>query len=165
MAARRNVQTVNIGILLPLILIVGVMFMMSRSAKNKQRQASEMRNKMEPGTGVRTIGGMYAVVKEVNEETVLLELTDGVHAHFAKNAIAVVLGEDEFNRIVHGIDPEGLDEDGAEAVESADGDAGTDGDDAKDAGTSDDAEDAPIDLSKSDTAPEQNGSGAAHDAK
>jgi len=169
-AARRNVQTVNIGILLPLILIVGVMFMMSRSAKNRQRQASEMRNKMEPGTGVRTIGGMYAVVKEVNEETVLLELTDGVHAHFAKNAIAVVLGEDEFNRIVHGIDPEGLDEDGAEAVESADGDADAsgedaDGDDAKAAGTSDDAEDAPIDLSKSDTAPEQNGSGAAHDAK
>ena len=65
-----------------------------------------MRNQMEPGAGVRTIGGMYAVVKEVNDETVLLEITDGVHAHFAKNAIAAVLAEEEFNRIVHGIEPE-----------------------------------------------------------
>jgi preprotein translocase subunit YajC len=89
-----------------LVLIVGVMFMMTRSAKNKQRQAQNMRSEMEPGTGVRTIGGMYAVVKEVNDETVLLELTDGVHAHFAKNAIGAVLSEDEFNRIVHGIEPE-----------------------------------------------------------
>ncbi|WP_069467142.1 preprotein translocase subunit YajC [Actinacidiphila rubida] len=158
----------NIGILLPLILIVGVMFMMSRSAKNKQRQASEMRSKMEPGTGVRTIGGMYAVVKEVNDETVLLELTDGVHVHFAKNAIAVVLGEDEFNRIVHGIEPEGVEHDGDDTLTAGDG--ADDADEAK-AGTEDakvEAEDAPIDLSKSeapaDAAPEQNGS-AARDAK
>ena len=147
----------NIGILLPLILIVGVMFMMTRSAKNKQRQAAEMRGKMEPGSGVRTIGGMYAVVKEVNEETVLLELTDGVHAHFTKNAIAVVLGEDEFNRIVHGIDPEQ-----PEGIEPAGAEAGA-GDAADDApeknpenGTAGDAEDGQdgegtaIDLSKSD---------------
>jgi len=163
MAARRNVQTVNIGILLPLILIVGVMFMMSRSAKNRQRQASEMRSKMEPGTGVRTIGGMYAVVKEVNDETVLLELTDGVHAHFAKNAIASVLGEDEFNRIVHGIEPEGIDHDGDDAQAAADGAAAADAEPAKA-----DTEDAPIDLSKSDAeadaTPEQNGS-APRDAK
>jgi preprotein translocase subunit YajC len=128
---------------------------------------------MEPGTGVRTIGGMYAVVKEVNEETVLLELTDGVHAHFAKNAIAVVLGEDEFNRIVHGIEPEepeGIDEDGGQDAESAaeassadDTDAGAG--DAEDAQKSADAEDAPVDLGKSDTAPEQKGTGAARDAQ
>ncbi|MBY8879870.1 preprotein translocase subunit YajC [Actinacidiphila acidipaludis] len=156
----------NIGILLPLILIVGVMFMMSRSAKNRQRQASEMRSKMEPGTGVRTIGGLYAVVKEVNDETVLLELTDGVHAHFAKNAIATVLGEDEFNRIVHGIEPdepEGLDHDAqAPAADAGDADAK----EAGDAGTAEDApaEDAPIDLSKSDAATPQD-SGAPRDGK
>lgn len=155
----------NIGILLPLILIVGVMFMMSRSAKNRQRQASDMRSKMEPGTGVRTIGGMYAVVKEVNDETVLLELTDGVHAHFAKNAIAVVLGEDEFNRIVHGIEPDAID-DGDAPVATDAADAADGATDAKDAEAG--AEDAPIDLSKSeapaDAAPEQDGA-AARDAK
>ncbi|WP_329371570.1 preprotein translocase subunit YajC [Streptomyces sp. NBC_00669] len=156
----------SIGILLPLILIVGVMFMMTRSQKTKQRQALEMRNKMEPGTGVRTIGGMYAVVKEVNDETVLLEITDGVHAHFTKSAIGTVLSEEEFNRIVHGIEPEepaGLDgeaEDGADAVagDAASADGVTDADKAAD------GDEEPISLDKSDADAEQDGSAAKDDA-
>jgi preprotein translocase subunit YajC len=151
-----------------LVLIIGVMFMMTRSAKNKQRQASSMRNQMEPGSGVRTIGGMYAVVKEVNEETVLLELTDGVHAHFAKNAIGAVLAEEEFNRIVHGIEPEEIEpeenpeghEDDATA-EAASGDAAQAGDvkDTKDVDAKDakDSAEHPIDLSKTEDAPGQDG--------
>jgi preprotein translocase subunit YajC len=154
---------VSIGILLPLILIIGVMFMMTRSQKTKQRQASEMRNKMEPGTGVRTIGGMYAVVKEVNEETVLLEITDGVHAHFAKSAIGTVLSEDEFNRIVHGIEPEGLDDEGEQDTEGADDSAA--GDAA--AGTSEpaDGSDERVDLGKSDQAAEPDDSAAEDDSE
>ncbi|MEU1620337.1 preprotein translocase subunit YajC [Streptomyces sp. NPDC005722] len=96
----------NLVQILPFVLIIGVMLLMTRSAKNRQRQATQMRDQMAPGSGIRTIGGMYAVVKEVNEDTVLLELADGVHAHFAKNAIAAVLDQAEFDRIVHGIDPE-----------------------------------------------------------
>ncbi|SEG73414.1 preprotein translocase subunit YajC [Actinacidiphila yanglinensis] len=146
----------SIGILLPLILIVGVMFMMTRSQKTKQRQALEMRNKMEPGTGVRTIGGMYAVVKEVNDETVLLEITDGVHAHFAKSAIGTVLSEEDFNRIVHGIEPEEPAEDGAEAAaedtEPADGVA--------DADEAHDGTEEHISLDKSGAAAEQDDSAA-----
>lgn len=147
----------NLVTLLPLVLIVGVMFMMTRSAKNKQRQALEMRNKMEPGTGVRTIGGMYAVVKEVNDETVLLEITDGVHAHFAKNAIGAVLAEEDFNRIVHGIEPEepeGLDEGDGESTQTA-ADA-----------LAEDGADQPVTLDKSepsDEAPEQDGPAAEQD--
>lgn len=95
--------------LLPFIVLIGAMFLMTRSARTKQKQATEMRAQMAPGSGVRTIGGMYAVVKEVHDDVVLLELTDGVHAHFAKNAIGAVLDEAEFNRIVHGIDPDGGD--------------------------------------------------------
>jgi preprotein translocase subunit YajC len=140
LATRRNIQTVNLEILLPLILIVGVMFMMNRSVKNKQRQAEEMRGRMEPGTGVRTIGGMYAVVKEVNDETVLLEITDGVQAHFAKSAIGTVLAEDEFNRIVHGIEPDEADEaDGVEGSQDAEGEA---------AAAVEGAEDAPAALAR-----------------
>jgi preprotein translocase subunit YajC len=96
----------NLVQILPFVLIIGVMLLMTRSAKNKQRQATQMRDHMGPGSGIRTIGGMYAVVKEVNEDTVLLELADGVHAHFAKNAIAAVLDQAEYDRVVHGIEPE-----------------------------------------------------------
>jgi preprotein translocase subunit YajC len=98
---------VNIVTLLPFIVLIGAMFLMTRSAKNKQRQAMQMRNQMQPGTGVRTIGGMYATVKEVGDDTVLLEVAPGVHAVYAKNSVGAVLEDAEYNRIVHGIEPDG----------------------------------------------------------
>ncbi|MCF3135533.1 preprotein translocase subunit YajC [Streptomyces olivochromogenes] len=90
--------------LLPFIVLIAAMFLMTRSAKKKQQQAANMRNEMQPGSGVRTIGGMYATVKEVNEDTVLLDAGPGVDLLFAKNAIGAVLTDDEYNRIVHGIE-------------------------------------------------------------
>ncbi|MBT2385577.1 preprotein translocase subunit YajC [Streptomyces sp. ISL-11] len=96
----------NIVTLLPFIVLIGAMFLMTRSAKNKQRQAAQMRDQMHPGTGVRTIGGMYATVKEVNDDSVLLEIAPGVHAIYAKNAIGAVLEDAEYNRIVHGVEPD-----------------------------------------------------------
>ncbi|WP_328316469.1 preprotein translocase subunit YajC [Streptomyces sp. NBC_00388] len=88
--------------LLPFIVLIGAMFLMTRSAKRKQQAAASMRNEMQPGTGVRTIGGMYATVKEINEDSVLLEIAPGVHAVYGKNAIGAVLDDAEYNRIVHG---------------------------------------------------------------
>ncbi|MGW6208203.1 preprotein translocase subunit YajC [Streptomyces sp. NPDC055089] len=121
--------------LLPFIVLIGAMFLMTRSAKKKQAAAANMRNEMQPGTGVRTIGGMYATVKELHDDTVLLEVAPGVHAIYAKNAIGAVLDDAEYNRIVHG-DTEELDVDGAvvpddassltEADEAAGDDAKTD---------------------------------------
>lgn len=121
--------------LLPFIVLIGAMFLMTRSAKKKQAAAANMRNEMQPGTGVRTIGGMYATVKELHDDTVLLEVAPGVHAIYAKNAIGAVLDDAEYNRIVHG-DTEELDVDGTvvpddassltEADEAADDEAKTD---------------------------------------
>ncbi|MGI5141378.1 MULTISPECIES: preprotein translocase subunit YajC [unclassified Streptomyces] len=94
----------NIVTLLLFIVLFGAMLLMTRSAKRKQQQAVQMRNEMQPGSGVRTIGGMYATVKEVNEDTVLVDAGPGVELLFAKNAIGAVLTDDEYNRIVHGIE-------------------------------------------------------------
>lgn len=91
--------------ILPFIVLIGAMFLMTRSAKKKQAAAASMRNDMQPGIGVRTIGGMYATVKEVHDEMVLLEVAPGVHAVYAKNAIGAVMDDEEYNRIVHGEDP------------------------------------------------------------
>ncbi|GAA5610551.1 preprotein translocase subunit YajC [Streptomyces platensis] len=95
----------SIVTLLPFIVLIGAMFLMTRSAKKKQQAAAQMRNEMQVGTGIRTIGGMYATVKEVHEDTVLLEVAPGVHAIYAKNAIGAVLADEEYNRILDGADP------------------------------------------------------------
>ncbi|GAA0916725.1 MULTISPECIES: preprotein translocase subunit YajC [Streptomyces violaceusniger group] len=174
----------NIVTLLPFIVLIGAMFLMTRSAKNKQRQAQSMRNEMQPGSGVRTIGGMYATVKEVHDDTVLLEVAPGVHAIYAKNAVGAVLPDDEYNRVVHGIDPDEdaaddtpvVPDDASSLTEAADADSSADkvglekADEADDAAEkADEADDKAgetdvkkIDLGKDDAAA---AAGASEDDK
>ncbi|MEU6452373.1 preprotein translocase subunit YajC [Streptomyces sp. NPDC046979] len=129
--------------LLPFIVLIGAMFLMTRSAKKKQQQAANMRNEMQPGSGVRTIGGMYATVKEVNDDTVLLDAGPGVDLLFAKNSIGAVLTDDEYNRIVHGIehdlksDADVVPDDASSLTES-------------DAATDAASDEQPVDLGKKD---------------
>ncbi|MFE6039735.1 preprotein translocase subunit YajC [Streptomyces sp. NPDC056452] len=129
--------------LLPFIVLIGAMFLMTRSAKKKQQAAAQMRNDMQPGTGVRTIGGMYATVKEIQDDTVLLEVAPGVHAIYAKNSIGAVLDDAEYNRIVHG-DDEDLKVDGAVVPDDA---SSLTASETADADT-EAADDAKIDLGK-----------------
>ncbi|MFF3017561.1 preprotein translocase subunit YajC [Streptomyces sp. NPDC057939] len=146
----------NLVTLLPFIVLIGAMFLMTRSAKKKQQAAAQMRNEMTPGTGVRTIGGMYATVKEIGEDTVTLEVAPGVHAIYAKNSIGAVLEDEEYNRIVHGINDDPTNDtpvvpDDASSLTEADAPKADQpkADLSKDAST--DATDAPkLDLGKGD---------------
>ncbi|MCX5159000.1 preprotein translocase subunit YajC [Streptomyces sp. NBC_00264] len=146
--------------LLPFIVLIGAMFLMTRSAKKKQAAAAQMRNEMQPGTGVRTIGGMYATVKELHDDTVLLEIAPGVHAIYAKNAIGAVLDDAEYNRIVHGDDENSLDLDGT--VVPDDASSLTEDDADKDA-----SDEARIDLGKKteDAEPKDDESGKKSEGK
>ncbi|GAV44211.1 preprotein translocase subunit YajC [Streptomyces acidiscabies] len=148
--------------LLPFVVLIGAMFLMTRSAKKKQQQAADMRNQMQPGSGVRTIGGMYATVKEVNEETILLDAGPGVELLFAKNAVGAVLSDEEYNRIVHGVeadlksDSDIVPDDASSLTETetAETETGTaksetaDADEPSDAAAASD--DKPVDLGKKD---------------
>ncbi|WP_329054607.1 preprotein translocase subunit YajC [Streptomyces violaceus] len=139
--------------LLPFIVLIGAMFLMTRSAKKKQQQAVDMRNQMQPGSGVRTIGGVYATVKEVHEDTVLVDAGPGVELLFAKNAIGAVLTDDEYNRIVHGVEHD-LKSDADIVPDDASSLTGTD-----DSG----ADDKAVDLGKKDAADEPAGDDAPAD--
>lgn len=145
--------------LLPFIVLIGAMFLMTRSAKKKQQQAADMRNQMQPGSGVRTIGGMYATVKEVSDDTVLLDAGPGVELLFAKNAIGAVLSDDEYNRIVHGVE-----HDLKSDVVPDDASSLTETDEtAADAAAASD--DKPVDLGKKDEAEETSDDAPAAEAK
>ncbi|WP_053661829.1 preprotein translocase subunit YajC [Streptomyces sp. MMG1121] len=151
----------NAFTLLPFIVLIAAMFLMTRSAKKKQQQAASMRNEMQPGSGVRTIGGMYATVKEVNEETVLLDAAPGVDLLFAKNAIGAVLADDEYNRIVHGIEHD-LKSDTDIVPDDASSLTETDESDSPAAAASDDKA---VDLGKKDIAEDSTDAAEAAEAK
>ncbi|MFF7238624.1 preprotein translocase subunit YajC [Streptomyces collinus] len=150
----------NAFTLLPFIVLIAAMFLMTRSAKKKQQQAASMRNELQPGSGVRTIGGMYATVKEVNEDTVLLDAGPGVELLFAKNAIGAVLTDDEYNRIVHGIEHD-LKSDTDIVPDDASSLTGTDASEEPAAASDDKA----VDLGKQDAAEDKADAAAAAEAR
>lgn len=120
---------------LPLILIVVVFyFLMIRPQNKRRREQAQMQSSIEPGTRILTTNGMYATVVEVEDSSIIVEISPGIEARFLKQAVMQVLsdeetGEDEADEETGG--------DGTTAADSAD----EPGDAAKDsAGTADSAE-------------------------
>ena len=75
--------------LLPLILMVGLLYMvMIRPQQRKARAQRVLQSAVERGDEVVTIGGIYGEVTEVDDETVVVEIADGVEVRFVRSAIA-----------------------------------------------------------------------------
>jgi preprotein translocase subunit YajC len=75
--------------LLPLILLFGVMyFLMIRPQQRRRREAQQLQSTLGPGDEVVTIGGLYGTIVEADDEAVTLEIAPGVHARYARPAIA-----------------------------------------------------------------------------
>lgn len=86
----------SIAQFLPLIIIVlAAYFLFLRPQKARQRKAAELASAIAPGQRVMTTAGMFATVTAVDDEGVTLEISDGVHAKFVRQAISRVV-EPEF---------------------------------------------------------------------
>lgn len=60
--------------LLPLVLVFVVMyFMLIRPQKKKEKEAQKMRNNLQIGDEVTTIGGIVGIVISLKEDTVVIE--------------------------------------------------------------------------------------------
>jgi preprotein translocase subunit YajC len=78
--------------LLMIILLFGVMyFMMIRPQQRRRREAVQMQSTLGAGDEVVTIGGLYGTVVSVDDETVTLEVSPGVHTRYARGAIARIV--------------------------------------------------------------------------
>jgi preprotein translocase subunit YajC len=78
-------------LLLPLILIVGMIWFMSRTQRKQKAKQAETVAQLVPGTRVITTSGQLGIVEEVDDEYVTLEISDGVLVQFVKQAIGRVL--------------------------------------------------------------------------
>ncbi|MEV6415908.1 preprotein translocase subunit YajC [Kribbella sp. NPDC051718] len=84
----------GITLLLPLILIVGMIWFMSRTQRKQKARQAETVAALQPGTKVITTSGQVGIVEEVDDEYVTLEISDGVLVQFVKAAIGRVLPEE-----------------------------------------------------------------------
>ncbi|TDO48526.1 preprotein translocase subunit YajC [Kribbella sp. VKM Ac-2527] len=84
----------GITLLLPLILIVGMIWFMSRTQRKQRQRQADTVAALQPGTKVVTTSGMVGIVEEVDDDYVTLEISDGVLVQFAKAAIGRVIPDE-----------------------------------------------------------------------
>ena len=82
--------------LLPILLIGFVFyFLLIRPQQRRQRAQAELTRSTEVGDEVVTIGGIFGVVREVDDDSVLLEVAPGTELRFLRSAIARKLTVDD----------------------------------------------------------------------
>jgi preprotein translocase subunit YajC len=87
-------------LLLPLILIVGMIWFMSRTQRKQRQRQADTVAALTPGTKVVTTSGMVGIVEEVDDEYVTLEVSDGMLVQFVKAAIGRVVPDDTADAVV-----------------------------------------------------------------
>ena len=62
-------------------------FFMIAPQQKKQKKINAFRDSLRNGDKVMTAGGIYGRIREVKDNTVILEITDGVRIKIAKHSI------------------------------------------------------------------------------
>lgn len=81
----------GLSFILPLILLAGMMFFMTRSQKKQQNERQTLLDAMKVGDDIVTIGGLHGVISEIDTEkrTVLIDC-EGIILEFDRAAIKTV---------------------------------------------------------------------------
>jgi len=91
-SAASNSGGSSLGFILLIVVLGGGYLLFIRSIQRKQRNQQnsqqQMRDSLTIGTEIVTIGGLYGTVVDVDEESVTLEISDGVTARYDRNAVA-----------------------------------------------------------------------------
>lgn len=85
----------GITLLLPLILIVGMIWFMSRTQKKQRQRQADTVAKLSPGTKVITTSGLVGIVEETDDDYVTLEISEGVLVQVVKAAVGRVIPEED----------------------------------------------------------------------
>ena len=76
----------SMWIMLALIFVV-MWFFMIRPQRKQQKELENFRNALQKGDKVVTIGGIYGTVAEIKEDSVLIEVDNGVKILVSKQAL------------------------------------------------------------------------------
>ncbi len=81
---------------LPIILIFVIFyFLLIRPQQQHQKRRKEMLENLKKGDRVVTVGGIYGMLKEVREDTLVVRIADNVNVKMARQGVDRVLTEEE----------------------------------------------------------------------
>jgi len=75
------------GIIMIVLLFVVFYFFMIRPQSKRQKEIKNFRAAMKVGDKVITSGGIHGRIKEINDETILLEVDENVRIRVDKNSV------------------------------------------------------------------------------
>jgi preprotein translocase subunit YajC len=97
---------------LPVVFFVVVYIVLVLPQGRRRRQAAALARAMEPGRRVLLHSGLYGIVVEIEDHTIILEAAEGVHLRYAKAAVLRVVPDL--------VDPDDVDDDEYEDDEDDD---------------------------------------------
>jgi len=75
-----------------MVLLFGAMyFLFIRPNQRRRQKVAEMQRSIGPGDEILTIGGLYGVVQEIDDDRVVLEVAPGVLNQYSRGAISSVV--------------------------------------------------------------------------
>lgn len=81
---------------LPIILLFVIFyFMLIRPQQTQQKKRKEMLASLRKGHRVVSIGGIYGMLKEVQDDFVILRIADNVNIKMARGGVDRILGDEE----------------------------------------------------------------------
>ena len=83
------------GLLIPLLFLVVLWFLLIRPQQKRQKEHAQLVRDLQVGDAVVTISGLYGLVKELDDDTVDLEVTDDVVLRFQRSSVGRVIKDDE----------------------------------------------------------------------
>lgn len=85
------------GLLVPLVLMGGLFyFLLIRPQKRRSTMQNRLLESLEVGDEIMTAGGIFGTVKDMDEDSVTVEIAPGTDVRMVKRAIAQKLVEDEY---------------------------------------------------------------------
>ena len=78
-------------ILLLVLMMVAMYFLLIRPQQKRKRQQQDMQSNVGVGAEVMTVGGLYGTIVDSDDETITIEVAEGVTNRYAKGAIGRVI--------------------------------------------------------------------------
>jgi preprotein translocase subunit YajC len=78
-------------LILLLAMLVLLWVLLIRPQRSRQQAQQSLVSSIEPGDEILTVGGLYGIVQEIDEEDdLIVEVADAVHVRIARRAVAGV---------------------------------------------------------------------------
>ena len=85
-----------LGLLLPLLIVGGLFyFILIMPQRRRVKQMQSLRDSIEVGDQVRTVGGIFGVVLSLDDTEAVIDVGGGTQLRVVRRAIAEKLGGDE----------------------------------------------------------------------